>query len=116
MLESNYLLKNKIGDIGFYCEITIQVIELKDNNLQIDYSEFSEWKHAIYLGCKYFLDKYRSANKVGLFVRIMKLNTYIIDTTDMVVFHTVVRCLEKAFDFRIAGFVINDKGYFVIPK
>lgn len=114
--NSTFLLQEKIADYGFFCRVAMSVEILDEDKIIVKYDNNSCWFDSVYWGCKYFYQKYNLYAKKGLNIRITQLDAHSIDTTDIVVVYSVIRCLEKLVQFEIKGLEINGSGNFVIPK
>jgi hypothetical protein len=63
-----------------------------------------------------FFRKYSVNHNTGIRIIINAIDSQIVDTTNMVVFLTMVELLSIEFNYVISDFKLNDKGDLIIPK
>lgn len=108
--------KQLIGKIGLYCKITYEIDVFDDDSYQIDCDIYNKWFNAIQFSGNYFFEHFSKYKKRGFRLKIYEVYDMIIDTSNMVVFYTMIKLLSRETGYIIPGLTLDENGNLLIPK
>ena len=108
--------KQQIGKKGFYCRVQYEIEIFDDAYYYIDCGASNKWANTINFSGSYFFEKFSGYKKRGFRLKIHNVNDMIIDTSQMVVFYTIIKLLMQETGHVITDLNLNENGAFVIPK
>ena len=116
-MKAVFEYKKLINNKGYFAKVSIELIQTKSQQLEIVCENNSRWLPAIVFAANYFYEKYSKRNKEGLLLKIINLETMIIDTSLIVVFYVVVKAMAMALDFnQFDDMNFDQKGNLTVPK
>ena len=116
-MKTVFEYKKFINNKGYFAKVSIQLMQTKSQQLEIICEKNTKWFPAIVFAANYFYEEYSKRNKEGLLLKIINLETMIVDTSLIVVFYVVVRAMAMALDFnQLDDMNFDQKGNLIVPK
>lgn len=116
-MQTTYQIAEQIGQRGYYAQVTIDCLLLKESKLIICKNEQVEkWQNAISFACDYFYHHLKMDQ--GLQVNIIEIDDNPVDTSPIIVVFVLIKAIEKHLKLNTASLVEFDKtsGKFVFAK
>lgn len=114
MIQS-FKVKQNIAGYGVYAEVELDAEIQFGTKQTVEFDQWvdEEWHTSVKFAINLFCDYYKKTLKIN----VLKLNTMIIDTTNIVVVYAVVKCLCKIFNYSDDIITLEENApQFIITK
>ena len=119
-MEGVFKIKKKINGANYYCYVELDALATESRELKIEYDNLlvdPEWVSSIDCAIRYFYHHFLIKENKGISVFVKKIHAMLWDTTPIVIFYTVVKCLNEALMQTLELVTLNEQnGKFEVAR
>jgi hypothetical protein len=114
IISNDFTVKEIIGPVMYYCRVNISITVRENSSgfaLTIEDGVYAKpWLPAIKFAVQYFYEHYNIQIDRYLAIHINELRTLAVDSTNSIVFYSLVKCMSEALNYKELVFFNKDNG------